>query len=500
MASVRASVLTNVFAQLYVAVVGIVMVPAYLHFMGVESYGLVGFYIAMQTWFSLLDFGISPTLIREISRMRAGAVSLGHIRTFVAGAEYLFLLLGVVSSVSIGLAAAWIARRWLNLETLSEHVAVDCVRIMGGMVACRWMISLYRSGLAGLDQVPKMNAVSVLMTTIRSVGVLLVLAYWSSGVSAFFAFQALVLLAELLIFRLLFLRAMPAKEPGVCCAATDLFASVRSVGVMAALTLIWGVLGQIDRAVLSHALSLSDFGQFSVVMVAAGGISLLAMPFAQALQPRLVFLAASNEQSEIRSLYRTGTHVLAWLMTVVGGGLIFFGEKLLLIWTGDPGLAAKGSVTLAFYAMGNVFFALNGLMFQLQYALGGLWRHFVGSLLFAVVWIPLTCFAAARFGVAGTAVAWSLGNLCFVVLWMLAGQVRVMPGGTAKWLLRDVLLIPAACLPVLIFLKILPVTLYGRVAEMLLLVGYSIFVGVVGVFVSPVLRARVVAGFASLRA
>ena len=33
------------------------MVPLYVRYMGVEAYGLVGFYAMLQGWFMLLDMG-----------------------------------------------------------------------------------------------------------------------------------------------------------------------------------------------------------------------------------------------------------------------------------------------------------------------------------------------------------------------------------------------------------------------------------------------------------
>ncbi len=42
------------------AIIGVVLVP-HLAYMGKEAYGLIGFFAMAQSWFALLDLGLSPT-------------------------------------------------------------------------------------------------------------------------------------------------------------------------------------------------------------------------------------------------------------------------------------------------------------------------------------------------------------------------------------------------------------------------------------------------------
>jgi len=53
------------------AILGLAVLPIYLKYLGIESYGLIGFSIMMQSVMSLLDMGIAPTINREIARFSA---------------------------------------------------------------------------------------------------------------------------------------------------------------------------------------------------------------------------------------------------------------------------------------------------------------------------------------------------------------------------------------------------------------------------------------------
>src|SRR2546430_4078970 len=96
-------------SDLYAALIGIAMVPLYLKYMGIEAYGLVGFFAMVQAWSQVLDFGLSPTLGREAARFNAGATTAGSLNMFLRLLEVIFGVLGV-AIVALGWALGpWVA-------------------------------------------------------------------------------------------------------------------------------------------------------------------------------------------------------------------------------------------------------------------------------------------------------------------------------------------------------------------------------------------------------
>ena len=71
MSNLRRNVIANYIGQLYSALAGIISVPAYAHYLGIEAFGVIGFYITLQAWFQALDLGLSTTLSRESSLFNA---------------------------------------------------------------------------------------------------------------------------------------------------------------------------------------------------------------------------------------------------------------------------------------------------------------------------------------------------------------------------------------------------------------------------------------------
>ena len=58
----------NLMGSAWAMLVQLVCIPLYVKFMGVEAYGLVGFYLMLQAMLQILDLGLSPTMNREMAR------------------------------------------------------------------------------------------------------------------------------------------------------------------------------------------------------------------------------------------------------------------------------------------------------------------------------------------------------------------------------------------------------------------------------------------------
>ena len=87
MSSLKRNVLFNFVGQFYIAFVGILILPLYLKHLGAEAYGLIGFFTLLQSWMQLLDLGITPTLGREISRLKDLPEHHFELRTVVRSLE-----------------------------------------------------------------------------------------------------------------------------------------------------------------------------------------------------------------------------------------------------------------------------------------------------------------------------------------------------------------------------------------------------------------------------
>ena len=64
----KRNLVANYAGQAWSAVMGLAFIPVYIHYLGVEAYGLIGLFAVLQAWLALLDMGLTPTLAREMGR------------------------------------------------------------------------------------------------------------------------------------------------------------------------------------------------------------------------------------------------------------------------------------------------------------------------------------------------------------------------------------------------------------------------------------------------
>ena len=439
--SLKRNLVWNYLGQAYAAGVGLVMLPVYVRYLGAESYGLVGFFAMLQAWGQVLDMGLTPTLSRELSRARAGVVDHDAVATMVRATEWFFAVLGFAAGLAVVAAAGWIARDWLKPAELSLVEMQHALMLMGAVMALRWLVALYRGGLVGLERMGEMNAIGSVFATIRSIGVLAVFLLWTRRPTGFFAYQVAVAALELIGTQALFYRAFSMRRAGWL----PRFHALRSLfgvaGSMTFLTILWIMISQTDKLVLSGTVELNRFGFYTVAVAVAAGITMLATPLGQALQPRFTILVAQHEEESVTRLYRGSTQGLAAVAFAVSGMMACFSEPLLRAWTGSAEAAREAGRVLPMYAVGNAVAAVLTVAFLLQFAHGKLRWHVIGNILFAVVWFPGAIWAARNAGPVGVGWMWLGTNVAYLLFWIPWIHRWLIPGLWWRWLLYDVLAI-----------------------------------------------------------
>lgn len=135
----RQNIVASYFSQAYVTLIGIVILPLYIKFMGAEAYGLIGFFTLLQAWFSLLDLGLTPTIARETSRFQSGVLSKLKFKQLYRALSAIFLIIALIGGLCLFYLSDLITNKWLNFNELDDNIVQICVQIMAISVAFRWM-------------------------------------------------------------------------------------------------------------------------------------------------------------------------------------------------------------------------------------------------------------------------------------------------------------------------------------------------------------------------
>ena len=423
--------------------IGIVLLPLYIEYMGIEAYGLVGFYALLQSWFMLLDMGLTPTTARETARYRGGSLTPAAYRHFIRAVEGVFIVVAIVGGITLFFGAEYISNTWLTASELHVDAIQISVQLMAVIIALRWMCGLYRGIITGSEKIVLLSWFTSLMATLRFVGVLPVLIYISATPTSFFTFQLGVALLELLGFVWFSYRLLPktSKFNRLSWSLAPLKPSLKFSLTIAFTTSVWVFATQSDKLVLSNILTLDEYGYYAVAVLAAGGVLLLGGPVSLALMPRMTNLEAENEHAQLIRVYRTATQFVAVIAGSAAVILWFYAEPILFAWTGETQLAKHAAPIMKLYAAGNGILAVSAFPYYLQYAKGDLRLHLIGNIIFVILLIPLVFWIAGQYGGVGAGYVWLGVNLLTFIFWLPFIHHKFEPGLNIKWYTRDTLAI-----------------------------------------------------------
>lgn len=427
----------NLAGSGWAAALGLAMVPLYLGLIGMEAYGLVGFFASLTTMLQVFDFGMSPTINRELARYSVQPEKAGEARDFVRTLELAYWGLAIVLGLVVALLAPWIATHWLRATQLTVPTLETALLSMAAVTLLQWPISLYQGGLIGLQRQVLFNGLWIAFTTLRHVGALIVLSLYPSVIT-FFAWQALASALYVCALAVALWRCLPPA------AATPRFLLARLISVgrfaagVSAMTITALILTQFDKIVLSTVLDLTHFGYYTLANTIAGSLGMLVGPVFNVDFPRFAGLVQLERRAELNLAYHRSAQVIAALVLPVAMILVLFAEPIVLAWTQDPIVAANVAGIARILTIGSALNTLMTAATALQLAYGWTRLSVVMNLVLIVVFLPLTVIIGQTYGGQGVAGIWVAINIIYMVVSIPLTHQRLMGGELFQWIRVDV--------------------------------------------------------------
>lgn len=433
---VRSNLSAAMVASFWTSSLGLAVVPVYLRFLGIEAYGLIGFFSTMQALLLILDLGLSQTINREFAILTAKndlakAARLLHTFAVVYG------VLALIIAVSVAAAAPYIASNWIDAKAISQNVLTKTISLMGLVLAFRWPIAVYLGALFGMQRTQLASKVSIIMVTGQHAGAVAVVIFVSPTIAAFFVWQCVAALLHLLVLRFVTWSALGRVDS----ARFDLGSLQNLVGFSAsvgAVTITAIVLSQQDKILLSSLLTLEDFAVYMLATAVVSCIYVVVTPIFNVIYPLFSTLISSGDVEGLRLAYRRGTRSLAMVLFPTALFLAITATELVQIWTANTGLAPKVGPLISLMIFGS---ALHGIMYfpyALQLASGKPRIALATNAILILIVCPLTYLLASKLGAVGGAIAWLSFHVVYLLLGAWLTKRYLLRDARNDWLLRDV--------------------------------------------------------------
>jgi len=417
----------------WAGIVQLACIPAYIRLMGIESYGLIGFYLVLQAMLQVLDLGLSPTINREMARYSVQPAKADNARDLVRTLEIGYWLIGLLIAAGIMIASSWLSVHWIGASSIPVRKVMMAVMLMGMLAFFQWPVSFYQGGLMGLRQQVLMNVLKVVAVTLSNAGGVLILWRVSPTIQALLLWQVGISALLVIALAVCFWSSLPESPRA---ARFDL-ATARSVWRFAAgmtgIGIITLVMTQTDKLLVSKLFTLRTFGYYALAWSVANGPLIISSCVFNAAFPQLSALVSAEDTSGISLAYHRTAQLVAVLVLPIAAVLSLFSFEAVQLWTGNTETAANTAPVLSVLLIGSAMNAMLCLPHMLQFAFGWTRLSFLAGVTSIAVLVPMMFPMTKHFGLVGAASVWAILNILNMLIAVPIMHRRLLPRETWKY-------------------------------------------------------------------
>ena len=386
-----------------------------------------------------LDLGLSQSIGREVAIHKSNLNS-SYIKTLIVNSLYLFFIIGLILSAAGYLNSKFIVDYWLNIDKFIEINALISIEVFFATFFFKWMSGTPRAILYGKGDFLALGLIVIFANTIRYFGLFFIFNVSGYNIVYYFYLQLFSAILEMFFLFKFSIFSKYGVNINIEKINLKIFNKIypiaKNIGIS---TLIWTILTQLDKLILSSVLNLSDYGIFSIAVLGSTAISYILTPIISLVLPRFTELYSKYGSVERINLYTDFTKCIVFISSLLSFFVIFNARNIIFLWTGDMKLADEAYLILIIYTIGYLFQSISGVSYFIQYASGNMNYHVRGSLYTVIIYLPLVYILSIKYGALGAGISWILINLIYLLIWVPYINSKIIPGNNINFFKNDII-------------------------------------------------------------
>ena len=429
---------SNLITNVYSLVIGILFVPLYINYIGIEAYGIIGAFNGITAFLWLFDFGVTTNLNRELSKFyetedKRELLDLKKTLEIVC-----YGLSGLISVFLSGFIAL-LAYYWFNSENFTPSFLFSVLSILALSLVLQFPIAFYTGGLLGLNQQVPLNFINIFINTLKCIGSYVAVMYFDDKIHAFLIFQMLLAVLQLIILKITLGRFIAIEDYKGKFRPDVLRRLKKFTSELFANNIVIILLMQSDKVILSRVLTLEDFGYYMLAYsITTMTVGIFSNSVTNVIFPNFSRLVAQDKQAELIKNFHLSSQLMVWGMVSIATVLAFFAQEILLIWARNPAVAEKTSSLLAVWAIGLGLNTLTLIPYYVQLAYGRSNFSFRFNLIALILNIPALIVSSHFYGALGAAFCWLLLNSIYLFTFIPVIRNNFLPFSLKTWYLKDI--------------------------------------------------------------
>ncbi|MEY2916711.1 MAG: polysaccharide biosynthesis protein [Bacteroidota bacterium] len=459
----------NVFANyggnILTAVISLIFIPVYIKYLGIESYGVLGFFVTIQGLLAFLDLGLGITINQEMARYYGNAEKTNYLNNLAYSLQIVYWIIGILIALFLFVFTPYFSASWFKESNISRSQLQQCFMLMSVTIAARWPYSIYSSGLRGMQLQVLLNVHDLFYNIIKAVGSWLVLLYIKNSLVAFLTFQLIVILCQTISLHFIFWYKLP--KPGIAKKFDKqvLKNIAKYAAAMGAAAILGSFVYQLDKIILSKMLKAEKYGYYTLAFNVAILVNNVTLPIYMAIFPNFTTLVHNNQQTEMKQKFHQYSKLVAGLVMPVSTIIFFFAKELLFAWTKNMELATHVAPILQVLIIATTLNAFMVMPHTLLLANKNVRLMLKSHIIAAVFFVPLILLLTLKYDITGGATALVILYAGYFFIQALIIIKKYNPGQVISWYIKDIgYFILVSVLLIALSKIILPMQGWGRIS------------------------------------
>ncbi|MEI9956274.1 MAG: hypothetical protein WDM90_08220, partial [Ferruginibacter sp.] len=166
--SVAKNILANYSTSVSAILLSLLFTPVYIHYLGIEAFGIIGFINSLLVFINFLDLGIGSSINREMAKHYNDENQAVYVYQLTYSLQIVYLLVGAFIGLLLISLSPFLATSWFNAKNTDIGTVKYAFIILSITIACRWPYSFFSSSLRGMQLQVLLNVHEIFWNMMRN--------------------------------------------------------------------------------------------------------------------------------------------------------------------------------------------------------------------------------------------------------------------------------------------------------------------------------------------
>ncbi len=419
------------------ATISLLFIPIYIKLLGVESYGLVAFYLLLMGVLVVIDLALSTALSRQVIILKTNNAPEKTIKDLIFSMEIIYASISLLIIATIYLFAEAISTHWLKVNEIPLSRLETSIRFIGILIALQFPTSIYNGVMVSLDKQVLNSIITIIINILKAVGVIAFLKIFSPIIENYFIWQIVITFSALLILRYYVWKEISITKSKASFSYSALSPIKKFSLGMIGVSIVNFLMAMLDKLIVSKSVPLNLVACYSLAFQVAAVIGQIVAPLQSTIFPKFTTFITQNDQEACVKLYHKSCRWVAVFIWPMGLCLFFFAKDILLVWAKNDFIVANTTPVLQVVTIGTICNCLMFVPYIFMLSKGKTKFTIILNLIGTFVFLPMLYWTIPKYGILGASFMWLGINVSYVLFSIPLFHKLYLKHELGNWYIKD---------------------------------------------------------------